>query len=767
MWLKLPVRSRRNSIKSRTSASQKPHRDASYRGAACSLLTIMTSVLSTTDSSGVEIQAITPDLALGESVWSRIEAQHDDLGKKFLKQLQSSSADLAAIELGPHVRSGFEWDGCVYAAMLMVDKVTEIDAPAGPALSTNEDEDVSSIRFIPPKSALDTFGAKYEAPSSLSQFYTPRAAYTKRELADMERNLRAHLAISDNAGRLIKYGVVHYYRHQSYNREERAHAFLFEDRLIIIQDAPNLRPWAGFVDPPVLVESIALSDVSKITPELIAMTVTDPTTHALMIECMLPDGLSRTLTLSIPRLAGAVAWITSLELQAATAGLDIENDLINNRVFPAFIVAMNTWDWKRFSDMRNVSDLGPLLCHSVVENISPARSSFMACLFENYLFFVTRDGNQQPILASRHVVMDKIVHLYDRSYEYRWGSSNVISVVTVDDESRSEDVTHLDFTFEVVGHKFMWQQALERWSNGHKFVDISYKEPSTLDAITEALPPPPSPMKAPEKIKTTTRHYGGVVLLFTSAGGNVDEYNICVGISDNFQSQGLGTIGIAHGLEMAFETLHAHRVQARILHHSSWNEQPHSAEQSFTRAARAVGKFIHLGFTHEGVRRRVMMHPTNGIWADVTVLAMLDSDWLVRNYRKPPPKMSVWDEMFTRHKREHEALLTMEERGLKRTRSTETVRDLRSMADAAPTPSHLTERDDLSTAPPPSTAASDMGSLSSWDAVTETSSVQSLNSKIDKWSVSQSASADDAADEYAEWDMDEDDEDEDVEDDSD
>ena len=66
---------------------------------------------------------------------------------------------------------------------------------------------------------------------------------------------------------------------------------------------------------------------------------------------------------------------------------------------------------------------------------------------------------------------------------------------------------------------------------------------------------------------------------------------------------------------------------------------------------------------------------------------MLELNW-VRRASVTPLKGTLWNEMFARQQREREMLLSMESsRELKKTRSTETVRDLRSMNDAVPSAS--------------------------------------------------------------------------------
>jgi hypothetical protein len=76
-----------------------------------------------------------------------------------------------------------------------------------------------------------------------------------------------------------------------------------------------------------------------------------------------------------------------------------------------------------------------------------------------------------------------------------------------------------------------------------------------------------------------------------------------------------------------------------------------------------------------------------GTWKDVTYLALLETEWLMRGYRKPAPR-NLWDEMFARHAREREELLRWDERQqkLKKTSSMETVRVASTADDEAVDP---------------------------------------------------------------------------------
>lgn len=111
------------------------------------------------------------------------------------------------------------------------------------------------------------------------------------------------------------------------------------------------------------------------------------------------------------------------------------------------------------------------------------------------------------------------------------------------------------------------------------------------------------------------------------------------------------------------------------------------------------------GFVHEGIRRRSVYCPDEGVrgtWKDVTYLALLETEWLMRSYLKLAPK-NLWDEMFARHTREREGLLRWDEKQqkLKRTSSMETLRFIIHTQDTSPESASTTddESDYPATAP--------------------------------------------------------------------
>jgi hypothetical protein len=120
------------------------------------------------------------------------------------------------------------------------------------------------------------------------------------------------------------------------------------------------------------------------------------------------------------------------------------------------------------------------------------------------------------------------------------------------------------------------------------------------------------------------------------------------------------------------------------------------------------------GFVHEGIRRRSVYCPNEGVrgtWKDVTYLALLETEWLMRSYLKLAPK-NLWDEMFARHTREREELLRWDEKQqkLKKTSSMETLRFTIHVPETSPESASTTddESDHPATAP-----ASDIETFSS------------------------------------------------------
>ncbi|KAH7098642.1 hypothetical protein BKA62DRAFT_674150 [Auriculariales sp. MPI-PUGE-AT-0066] len=272
---------------------------------------------------------------------------------------------------------------------------------------------------------------------------------------------------------------------------------------------------------------------------------------------------------------------------------------------------------------------------------------------------------------------------------------------------------------------------------------------------------------APKPLGPTWHIAGGVALSPCPTSEN--EYILSVAVLPAYESDGLATQAVANALSVAFDTLGAHRVQARVAHAGRTEHQ--------ARTARAIRKLVHLGFTHEGIQRRAVMHPAERAWADASVLAMLDSDWLIRESVRAP-SATLWDEMFARHQREREALLRWDGGGnagaeagvgaggglLKRTKSTETVR--MDEVHKVSTPNNLemsvaSDADGKSVAsfvPPPSEGVE---SFSSWedgdvnpDVEDDGSEIEPIAGRVARWTAQQAAVGDPGEWDHMDTDMD-------------
>ncbi|EJD41578.1 hypothetical protein AURDEDRAFT_169475 [Auricularia subglabra TFB-10046 SS5] len=362
-------------------------------------------------------------------------------------------------------------------------------------------------------------------------------------------------------------------------------------------------------------------------------------------------------------------------------------------------------------DMSNLHKYAPVTVQGA--NCSAECSAY---LFDDVLLFVYKD-TEGVLHVHKRVNLTDIVRISDQSS----GSSFSVGVTLFVEADASRTFvsgldystpgrTRLEYVFSVRtrGHVHAWLQALE--------ARVFALRPSPFAAVppSDDSPSPPEP----------TWHIAGVVLLTMSTEEAANEYNIGVAVLPQFASDGLATHAVLRVLKTVFETLRVHRVQARVL----------CTEAS----AGAVRKFVHLGFTHEGIRMRAAVRATTGEWTDVVVLALLDVDWNIRASVRPP-QPSLWEEMLERHQREREQLRVMEG-GIKRSRSMETVRDLRALADAAPTPSMV--GDDAWSM----TASNHTGShAAGW--CTAVPDLECVGGQVGRWRVEQAANADDAADE--------------------
>ena len=86
--------------------------------------------------------------------------------------------------------------------------------------------------------------------------------------------------------------------------------------------------------------------------------------------------------------------------------------------------------------------------------------------------------------------------------------------------------------------------------------------------------------------------------------------------------------------------------------------------------------FSHVGFSHEGTRRKAQVGP-DAVYKDVTCMGMVDMDWRLWAGHTTTPR-SLWDRLFDRQQREQEEIMVDEgddeDRFLGRKGSTETLK---------------------------------------------------------------------------------------------
>lgn len=115
-------------------------------------------------------------------------------------------------------------------------------------------------------------------------------------------------------------------------------------------------------------------------------------------------------------------------------------------------------------------------------------------------------------------------------------------------------------------------------------------------------------------------------------------------------------------LRWAFEEVGFHRIQTALLEGK--------------RKVPLMKLFSHVGFSHEGTRRKAQVGP-DAVYKDVTHMGMVDMDWKVWAMHSDTPR-TLWDRLFDRQQREREEILTDdgddEDRFLGRKASTETLR---------------------------------------------------------------------------------------------
>ena len=140
------------------------------------------------------------------------------------------------------------------------------------------------------------------------------------------------------------------------------------------------------------------------------------------------------------------------------------------------------------------------------------------------------------------------------------------------------------------------------------------------------------------------------------------EATVGVYITDAWKAETFDVQIIKLLLSWAFDDVGFHRIQTALLEGGS--------------KVPLMKLFSHVGFSHEGTRRKARVGP-DAIYKDVTYMGMVDMDWRVWATRNHTPR-TLWDRLFDRQQREREEILTDdgddEDRFLGKKASTETLR---------------------------------------------------------------------------------------------
>lgn len=166
----------------------------------------------------------------------------------------------------------------------------------------------------------------------------------------------------------------------------------------------------------------------------------------------------------------------------------------------------------------------------------------------------------------------------------------------------------------------------------------------------------------------------GLIYLSTSQNFldplHMGECNMGMYIDPAFREKAAIVNAINEVTKVAFSNRDCHRLQAIIVDY----EDKLSTLELLASA----------GFRHEGSRRHAFFSNAAQEWQDVTYFSMLATDWVYDengDKKRPPVSLrpkSLWDDLLSRHQRECDDLVRLEEKQakrLKRVASTETIRE--------------------------------------------------------------------------------------------
>lgn len=196
------------------------------------------------------------------------------------------------------------------------------------------------------------------------------------------------------------------------------------------------------------------------------------------------------------------------------------------------------------------------------------------------------------------------------------------------------------------------------------------------------------------------------------------EATIGVYITDGWKAETFDVQVIKLLLNWAFEELGFHRIQTAIL------EGKYKVP--------LMKLFSHVGFSHEGTRRKAQVGP-DAVYKDVTYMGMVDMDWRAWAMHISTPR-TLWDRLFDRQQREREEIMIDdgddEDRFLGRKASTET---LRANIDEYARSAKSTTTGSIAGGSGSNAAASweTAGSSSGWDEVDRPKSYGSARASLD------------------------------------
>lgn len=536
-----------------------------------------------------------------------MESGRNDVLMDLWKALRQTSVDVAESP----AQDIWKWaESCVYIA-----QVQKLVLPLVPSLQQKSSSHKSSDDS---GRAWGKVEKAWWAPTKLG-FNDPQTGHpTPKDFSYVDKDFHSRVGELPedvkNLGSLHEYAPL--YLKQN-NITKLYHVYLYDHILLFVNDAESSSPVSPDIprlSPLKVVGVVHIADIKDICHMF--ERIGDYPAYALALDVLMVDDRQHSMSLILPTPWSFWSWSTALRERMSgpsrTTWAITQTDFLTKG-----LLAVTQWPFKSVP----LHTYGGLRKYAPVTIRNEGTSAQVgAYLFDNHLVFMYKT-RQRDLRVLRDINLAEVTTVYNQS-------RTVCLVVEGDDPSPW--VVNLQFECEYRTAASNWVSMLERRPR-----DSDSRSSKLASKSTSSLPLAPA------------WYLSGIVSLSSSAD-SANEYNISVAILAKYTGDGLATHAVANALKVAFEKLHAHRVQARILHGAG-----------STNARDAVSRFIHWGFTHEGTRRRVVIDPKSGSWADMSVLSLLDTEWALRETKRPP-EQTPWDELFVRHQRERDALFMVE-----------------------------------------------------------------------------------------------------------